>query len=225
MEDPTARALRLLALLYSRAEWSGAALADRLGVSPRTLRRDIERLERLDYQVRSRPGPGGHYALGAGTRLPPLMFDDDEVLALVAALRMIEDRLADDSASRALAKLVRVLPRRLASIAREVSAGTESVRRRPPDLDLGLLSTFTQAAVANRSVEFEHRDRWRHADSIRCVHSRGQWYVLGFDTDRDDWRIFRLDLITNVRVGPRTPTRPGPSDDLSTWLSTDFGRS
>jgi predicted DNA-binding transcriptional regulator YafY len=92
--DPAARTLRLLALLYSRPSWNGAELADRLGVSPRTLRRDIERLERLDYQVRSRPGPGGYYALGAGTRTPPLMFDDDEVLALVAALRMIEDRLA-----------------------------------------------------------------------------------------------------------------------------------
>lgn len=223
--DPAARALRLLGLLYARAEWSGAELADRLGVSPRTLRRDLERLERLDYQIRSRPGPGGYYALGAGSRLPPLTFDDDEVLTLVAALRMIDDRLADDSASRALAKLVRVLPHRLASIAREVSAGSESVQRRPADLDLGLLSTFTQAAVAERSVEFEHRDRWRHADSIRCVHSRGQWYVLGFDTDRNDWRTYRLDLITGVRVGPRTPTRPGPSDDLADWLTTDFGRS
>jgi predicted DNA-binding transcriptional regulator YafY len=227
--DPTARTLRLLLLLGSRPTWSGPELADRLGVSPRTLRRDLERLQRLDYRVRSRPGPGGHYSLGSGDRLPPLMFDDDEVLALVAALRMIEERLPDDAAARALAKLRQVLPRRLGSIARDVSAGSESVRRDPADLDLDLLSTLTQAAATDRAVEFGYRDRsgtvsHRHVESLRCVHSRSRWYVVGFDTDRDDWRLFRMDRITNLSVGDRAATmRDGPSD-LAAWFSTDFGR-
>jgi predicted DNA-binding transcriptional regulator YafY len=229
--DPAARLLRLLALLYSRPRWSGEELAHLLGVSARTLRRDVERLQRLEYQVRSRPGPGGHYSLGAGARLPPLLFDDDEVLALVAALRMIEDRVDGDAATRALTKLLQVLPRRLRSIARDVAAGTESVQRRPPDLNLDMLSTLTQAAVAERSVEFEYRDQsarssLRHVDSLRCVHSRGQWYLVGFDTDRDAWRLFRIDGIGHLRLGDRTPTaRDGHGDDLATWLTTDFGRA
>jgi predicted DNA-binding transcriptional regulator YafY len=228
--DPTARTLRLLALLGSRPTWSPAELADRLGVSPRTLRRDIERLQRLDYQVRGRPGPGGHYALGAGGRVPPLVFDDDEVMALVAGLRMIEDRLPDDAASRALTKLIQVLPRRMSSIARELRAGSESVRRRPADLDLRALSTLTQAAASDRAVEFDYRDQsgrdsHRSLEALRCVQSRGEWYVVGFDTDRDDWRLFRVDRITNLRVGARvSTTRAGPGDDLATWLLTDFGR-
>jgi predicted DNA-binding transcriptional regulator YafY len=229
--DPTARALRLLALLCSRRTWDGAELARRLGVSPRTLRRDLERLERLDYHVRSRPGPGGYYALEAGNRMPPLTFDDDEILALVAGLRMVEDRFADDAAARALAKLLQVLPRRLAGIAREVSVGSETVRRRPADLDLAALSTLTQAAATNHSVEFGYRDQAgrhsrRHVDAIRCVHSRGQWYVVGFDTDRDDWRLFRLDRIEDLTVGARMrEARDGPADDLFTWFTTDFGRA
>lgn len=229
--DPTARTLRLLTLLCSRRTWSGAELAQRLDVSPRTLRRDLDRLQRLDYHVRSRPGPGGSYSLAAGSRVPPLTFDDDEVLALVAGLRMVEDRVAEDAAARALAKLLQVLPRRLATVAREVSVGSETVRRRPADLDLDLLSTLTQAAAKSCSVEFDYRDQagrasQRHVDTLRCVHSRGQWYVVGFDTDRDDWRLFRIDRVTNLRVGPRTRiARDGPGDGLFTWFTTDFGRA
>jgi predicted DNA-binding transcriptional regulator YafY len=228
--DPAARTLRLLTLLSSRRAWNGAELARRLGVSPRTLRRDLERLQRLDYHVRGRPGPGGYYSLEAGSRVPPLTFDDDEVLALVAGLRMVEDRVADDAADRALAKLLQVLPRRLASVAREVSAGSETVRRRPADLDLDLLSTLTQAAARNHAVEFDYRDQAgrdsrRRLDTLRCVHSRGQWYVVGFDLDRDDWRLFRIDRVANLRVGARvSAARDGPGDDLFTWFTTDFGR-
>lgn len=228
--DPASRTLRLLALLSSRPTWDGGELARRLGVSPRTLRRDLERLERLDYHVESRPGPGSYYALAAGKAVPPLTFDDGEILALVAGLRMVEDRLGDDAAARALAKLFQVLPRRLAAVLREVSAGSETVRQRPADLDLELLGTLTQAAAAKRMVEFAYRDQagrrsQRHVDALRCVFSRDQWYVVGYDTDRDDWRLFRLDRVENPEVGARMPTtRDGPANDLLTWLTTDFGR-
>src|SRR5687767_13439155 len=98
--DPTARTLRLLALLQARPTWAAAELARRLGASPRTLRRDLDRLRRLGYIVEGRPGPGGHYALRPGRRIPPLLFDQDEVVAVVAALRMAEERLAGDAPAR-----------------------------------------------------------------------------------------------------------------------------
>jgi predicted DNA-binding transcriptional regulator YafY len=227
--DPTARTLRLLALLQARPRWSPTELAERLGVSTRTLRRDLRRLEDLDYRVESRPGPGGHYALGAGTRVPPLLFEDDEVLALILGLRSLEDRLTGDAAARALAKLVQVLPRRLGAVARTATSASAAVQRRPADLDLDVLASVIRAAAEDRSAELAHEDRRgdvvrRHVDSLLCLQSRGQWYALGFDLDRDDWRLFRVDRIHEVRVGAPTRRREGPAADLATWLATDFGR-
>lgn len=228
-DDPTTRTLRLLALLQSRPRWAAHELADRLQVSPRTLRRDIARLQALDYRVESRPGPGGHYALSAGTRMPPLLFDDKEVLALIAGLRMIEDRLSDDAAASALAKLRQVLPRRLASVAEAATRGTESVRRRAPDLDLATLGALFVASTEDRTVDFAYRDREgrpssRRTDSVLCVQSRGEWYLIGFDLDRADWRAFRVDRLSEVRTGARVPRRERPWTSLRAWLTSDFGR-
>ena len=227
--DPTARALRLLALLQARRAWTPRELADRLGVSTRTLRRDLARLASLDYRVESRPGPGGYYALVAGGRVPPLAFDDDEVLAIVAGLRMVQDVTADDSADRALAKLRQVLPRRLAAVAGTVIERTRTVPRSAPSVDLGVVGALARAAAEERSVAFDYEDAAgrrssRRVDSAVCLHSRGQWYVVAFDLDRDDWRIFRADRVSALRTGPRAARREGPLDDLTTWLTTDLGR-
>ena len=228
--DPTARTLRLLGLLQARAEWPAAELAARLGASGRTLRRDLDRLRSLGYAVESRPGPGGHYALRGGGRMPPLLFEADEVVAVVAALRMVEERVAGDAAQRALAKLARLLPPDTTATARAVTAGSEAARRDPPDLDLEALEALTGAGVEDRGVRFGYVDQHgrpseRRVDTVRCVYSRGQWYVVAHDLDRDDWRLFRLDRVRDVVVGDRrVRPRPGPAEDLVTWLATDFGR-
>ncbi len=228
--DPTARTLRLLGLLQTRTEWPAAELAARLGASGRTLRRDLDRLRSLGYDVQSRPGPGGHYALRGGGRMPPLLFESDEVVAVVAALRMVEERVSGDAVQRALAKLARLLPPDTTGTARAVTAASETARWDPPDLDLASLEALTGAGAADRAVTFGYEDQHgrpsqRRVDTVRCLYSRGEWYVVAHDLDRDDWRVFRLDRVREVVVGDRRPrSRAGPADDLVTWLATDFGR-
>lgn len=229
--DPTARTLRLLAVLGSRPSWSGAELTRRTGSAPRTLRRDIQRLRDLGYHVESRPGPGGHYALRPGARVPPLLFEEDEVAALVAAIRMAQDRVADDALDRALTKLVQVLPRRLGTVAGDVLAGSETVRRDPPDVPLRLLTRLTRAAAEDRSMSFDYRDRHdqtsrRHVDSVRCVWSRDQWYLVAYDLDRADWRVFRMDRVGDLETGSPLPmARPAPAAGLGEWFRSDLGRA
>ncbi|NYJ02253.1 putative DNA-binding transcriptional regulator YafY [Nocardioides thalensis] len=228
-DDPTKRTLRLLALLQARRTWLPAELADRLGVSTRTLRRDISRLEDLDFRVERKPGPGGYYALAAGSRLPPLVFDDDEVLALIVGLRMAEGRVAEDAAPRALAKLLQVLPRRLSELAHDLAENTQTVRRPRTVVDGRALDKFARAGAASRSVEFTYRDQRgrtlpRRVDSVQCVQSNGRWYAVAYDLDREAWRVFLLDGATDVHLGPIVARRQTPFADLSTWLTTDFGR-
>ena len=228
--DPTARTLRLLGLLQTRTTWPAAELAARLGASGRTLRRDLDRLRSLGYDVESRPGPGGHYALRGGGRIPPLLFEADEVVALVAALRMVEDRVTGDAVQRALTKLARLLPPDTTGTARAVTGGSETARWDPPDLDLAVLEALTGAGVSDLGVTFRYEDQLgqpseRRVDTVRCVYSRGHWYVVAYDLHREDWRLFRLDRVRDVVVGDRRArSRPGPAEDLVTWFATDFGR-
>ena len=183
--DPAVRLLQLLSLLQVRSRWSPQDLADRLEVSPRTLRRDMRRLEELDYRIASRPGPGGFYALAPGTRVPPLTFDDDEVVALIVGLRMVEGRAGGDQPGRALAKLLQVLPPRLGALARVTAATSVSAARRPPTLDLATLRALAEAGDRARSVAFHYEGGSgagrREVDSIQCIESEGEWYLLGFD--------------------------------------------
>ncbi|MCH1866375.1 YafY family protein [Nocardioides sp. CFH 31398] len=226
--DVAARTLMLLTLLSSRPTWEAADLAERCGTSPRTLRRDIRRLVALGYAVRGRPGPGGHYRLAPGTRLPPLLFDDEEVLALVVGLRSVERGATAEAAQRALTKLRQVLPRRLASVADDAAATSETVT-----LDPGaafLLGPLTAAAAADRSVSFTYTDRHgatsrRHADSLRCLLVDGRWCVLARDRDRENWRLFLVARLTDLETGAAAPRQPLPADDLAHWLRTDFGRA
>lgn len=231
--DVAARCLRLLTLLQTRPTWPAAELAERLDVAPRTLRRDLQRLTSLGYGIESRPGPGGHYRLSAGSRLPPMVFDDDEVVALVAGLRMSERGPTAEAASRALIKLTQVLPRRLAALAAGVVEATETVDLDPPEVPGSvqeeLLTKLTAAAAGDLLTTFAYVDQHgvasrRRADSVRCLFTRGTWSLLAFDLDRDGWRVFRLDRVRDV-VGHRpAPRRDPPADDLAAWMRSDFGR-
>jgi predicted DNA-binding transcriptional regulator YafY len=230
--DVAARTLRLLTLLQVRATWSAAELAERTGTSPRTLRRDLRRLAGLGYEVVSKPGPGGHYRLAAGTRLPPMVFDDDEVVALVAGLRMAEQGPTAEAAARALVKLRQVLPRRLAALAADVAAYSETLVLDQADVEVeteGVLGPLTAAAAADLGVRISYTDQHgttsrRRVDSVLCLLVRGQWYVLAYDLDRVDWRVFRLDRMREVVSDRPTAPRDPPADDLATWLRTDLGR-
>ncbi|MGJ6964869.1 helix-turn-helix transcriptional regulator [Streptosporangium sp. G11] len=228
--DPAGRTLRLLELLAARPSWPASELAGRLAVSTRTVRRDVARLQGLGYAVESRPGPGGHYALRPGHRMPPLVFQDDEVLALVAALRMIEGILAGDASHRALAKLSQVLPRRLRAVLDNAAAGSENAGGEGGEMDLATLAVLLRAAGQDLVLRFVYRDRHgavtrRRVEAVRCVHARGRWYVLAHDLDADDWRVFRLDRVREPAIGePRLGDRRRPVENLATWLATDFGR-
>lgn len=226
--DVTARTLRLLTLLQVRATWSAAELLERTGTSSRTLRRDLGRLNALGYQIIGKPGPGGHYRLAPGTRMPPLVFDDDEVVALVAGLRMAEQSATGESAVRALVKLRQVLPHRLASLAEDVAAHSETLALDEPPAD-DLLGPLTAAAAADLGVAFSYTDQHgtesrRTVDSVRCLYVRGRWSVLAYDHDREDWRVFRLDRIRGLTTNSPAARRDPPAEDLTAWLRTDFGR-
>ncbi|WP_249375030.1 YafY family protein [Streptomyces sp. I05A-00742] len=227
--DMTARMLRLLSLLQTRREWSGSDLAERLDVTVRTVRRDIDRLRELGYPVDSARGHAGGYRLASGTDLPPLLLDDDEAVAVAVALRTAAGGLAgiEETALRALAKLEQVLPRRLRG---RVTALQESVagitwESRGPRADPALLATLAVACRDHEILGFDYTTRQgtaspRRAEPCHLVASGDLWYLLAHDTDRDDWRLFRLDRISRpVPTGRRVPPRPVPGDDPAAFVA------
>lgn len=230
--DPTARALTLLALLQSGAARSGADLARRLGVSARTVRRDAERLRRLGYVVHARPGPGGTYRLLPGVTVPPLLFDADEVTAVVGGLRLLHARLPDDdAAARALAKLDRVLPARLRQQLTAADLALEVLEEGPPGVTATAVAQVADAIAADGRLRFGYRDRsgrtaTRLVDPHRHVLRQGQWYLVGYDLGRRDWRVYRFDRVTAVERVPGTYRRPAfPDESVARWFDTDLGRT
>lgn len=218
--DTATRLLQLLSLLNARPTWSGDELAHRLEVTPRTVRRDITRLRRLDYPVEAVSGPHGGYRLGRGTEVPPLILDDQEALAVALGLRMTANHSTDgieDAAVSALAKLERVLPTRLSEQLRDIQEATVAVApgriiTSDPDQLLGL----AQACRRRERVRFMYTaangDRsLRHTDPFRLVHLARRWYLVAFDLDRDDWRTFRVDrLAATMPTGARCAPREEP---------------
>ncbi|MFD6952922.1 DNA-binding transcriptional regulator [Nocardiopsis sp. TSRI0078] len=222
------RLLRLLSLLQLRREWSGAELTERLGVSARTLRRDVERLRGLDYQVEGTPGVAGGYRLASGRDLPPLLLDDEEAVA--TALGLVTVTGVGDSAPRALAKLERVLPARLRprlAAVRDTASAVPHVAA-PVRVDptvLGLLASLCRDRVV---TGFDYRDRAGNARERRVephhlVAHGGHWYLIAHDTDRDDWRTFRVDRVSGPRATHRRFTpRPLPAPDPAAFLTRLF---
>ena len=216
MLGTSARLLRLLTTLQSRRTWPGSELAARLEVTPRTLRRDVEKLRSLGYAVEATAGHGGGYRLGTGTSLPPLLLDDEEAIAVAVALRSATDTFAGvaETAVRVLVKLEQLLPQRLRRRVGAIQAMTVSVHAAPDRL--------TRLAGACRDcerVEFDYRSRTgaatrRRVEPLRLAHAAGRrWYLVAYDLDRGAWRTFRVDRIQgDVQVGPRFVPREMPGD-------------
>lgn len=233
--DPTQRALRLLSLLSSRHHWTGAELVERLGVTDRTLRRDVDRLRALGYGVEGTTGTAGGYRLGGGTDLPPLFLDDDEAVAVTAALvTAAADRSTGmvDSSGRALAKLSHVLPPPLFRRVAAVQAATTTVRRSDaPTVDPEVIATLAEAARDRIRVRFAYVTRDGTAGERRVEpHSLATpgraWYLIAFDLDRDDWRLFRVDRIRDAApTGHGTPTRTLPDGGPGAFLARGLVRT
>ena len=199
----TARTLRLLDLLQSRPVWSGTELAERLGVTTRSVRRDIDRLRDLGYPVRATHGAGGGYQLGAGRRLPPLLLDDDEAVAVAVCLRLAAGGTIEglgEAAVRTLAKLDQVLPARLRSQVEAIHEATVTLDAGTPSVDARTLLLLARACRETERVTVTYAgprgEGERRLEPYRLVATGRRWYLLAWDLDREDWRTFRLDRMT-----------------------------
>ncbi|WP_261571069.1 helix-turn-helix transcriptional regulator [Frankia gtarii] len=227
MADTSARMLRLLSLLQTHRYWPGGELAERLEISPRTLRRDVDRLRELGYPVQATRGVAGGYQLRAGTAMPPLLLDDAEAVAVAVGLRTAAAGAVagvGETSVRALAKVVQLLPSRLRQQVDALAAYTVPAPWDGPTLDPGLLTAIALACRAEEELRFDYtawagaRSR-RRVEPHRLVALGGRWYLLAFDTERDDWRTFRVDRLaepstTGRRFRPRQP----PGGDAAQYV-------
>lgn len=210
MADVTRRMLDLLTLLQTKRRFTGPELVTRLGVSERTVRRDIDRLREYSYPVDASPGPGGHYGLTAGRAVPPLMFEPDEVVAIMLALAATASADPGDPGSigeattRAYGKLDQVLPPRLAVSAAAVRSSLEAEALRAPTVDIASVMRIATAVHERQQLEFSYRrggrSTHRRVEPHRQVHHLLRWYLVAWDLDRDDWRVFRADRMSDVHV-------------------------
>ncbi|WP_394825780.1 helix-turn-helix transcriptional regulator [Pendulispora albinea] len=231
MSDPSRRMLQLLSLLQSGRSWGGHDLAERLGVSARTLRRDMDRLKELGYPVETARGPEGYYRLTAGKAMPPLLLEDDEAVAIAIGLRLASAGtiagIAESSAN-ASRKLEQVLPARLQRRVRALHASTEAAPSRWPQVDAHVLQTIASACHKHQRLRLTYRTREREpairrVEPYRQVLSKGRWYLLGWDLDRHDWRTFRVDRVMDLEdTGMTFAPRELPSKDASTFLHEEL---
>ncbi|MCW5982066.1 MAG: YafY family transcriptional regulator [Bryobacteraceae bacterium] len=227
MLETSARLLRLLSLFQIRRYWSGADLADRLEITVRTLRRDVDKLRTLGYPIRSASGVEGGYQLGAGASMPPLLLDDEETVAVALGLRSAAAgniRGVEEASLRALAKIEQILPPRLG---RRIAA-MQTMIVTPPGagsaVDARILSTIAGACRDNEALRFRYKDHagaptTRHVEPYRLVTSGHRWYLVAWDSDRRAWRTFRVDRIqSRPTAGARFPPREPPAADLASYV-------
>jgi predicted DNA-binding transcriptional regulator YafY len=217
----SSRLLALLSLLQTPRAWSGSELAERLEVSRRTVRRDVDRLRDLGYPVEGTVGVEGGYRLAAGTQMPPLLLDDDEAVAIALGLRTVATNAVtgiDEASVRALAKLEQVMPPRVRSRFAGMAAATGSLNWGEPDIDPAILTTIARALSSMDRLRF----RYHAADEESCreVEPNGlvavgrRWYLVAWDFDRGGWRTFRVDRIED----PWTTRSRGPRHELPDGL-------
>ncbi|MEV4000388.1 WYL domain-containing protein [Streptomyces halstedii] len=229
MPKTSARLLALLSLLQARRDWPGALLAERLDVSPRTVRRDVDRLRELGYPVAAFKGPEGGYRLEAGTELPPLLFDDEQAVALALALQAVTTTGAgvEEAAARALTTLRQVMPARLRHRldTLQVTAVDPATAGRGERVGGGTLMAIGAAVHAREVLRFDYAgsDTPRRAEPHHLVTYAGRWYLVAWDLDREDWRTFRADRITpRVPTGPRFTPREVPGGEVAAFVAGRF---
>lgn len=235
MTDTLARLLRLLSLLQTPREWPGSELAERLVVSPRTIRRDIDRLRELGYPVQATRGSVGGYRLVAGTAMPPLLLDDEEAVAISVGLRAAAGHAVDgieEAAVRALTKIEQVLPSRLRYRVGSLNAATVPLSGfgYGPTIDPERL-TVLAAAVTNRErLRFGYRagngaESRRQVEPHRLVAAGRRWYLVAYDNGREDWRLFRVDRIRDPQpTGVRTEPRELPAEDAAAYTADKLSK-
>ncbi|MER5889340.1 YafY family protein [Streptomyces sp. NPDC001941] len=232
MTDTPARLLNLLSLLQTPREWPGSELAERLGVSARTIRRDVDRLRELGYPVEASMGAAGGYRLVAGAALPPLLLDDEEAVAIAVGLRAgaghaIEG--VEEASVRALAKLEQVLPSRLRRRVSVLQHATLPLTRGDgATVDPHTLTTIASAVTGRERLRFGYRagdgtPSRRQVEPYRLVSTGHRWYLVAYDLEREDWRTFRVDRVdepfaTGARYTPRELPAEGPAQMLGQSL-------
>jgi predicted DNA-binding transcriptional regulator YafY len=233
MPKTAGRLLALLSLLQMRRDWPGTLLAERLNISLRTVRRDVDRLRELGYPIAAVKGPDGGYRLSAGTELPPLLFDDDQAVALTIALQVAATTLGEgtgDAAARALTTIRQVMPSRLRHRinALQITAVQRPATRPAAPIDRDVLLAISSAVHAHEILRFDYGSGTanrppRHVEPHHVITWDARWYLVAWDLDRSDWRTFRADRITpRIPNGPRFTPRQLPGGDVSTFVTGRF---
>ena len=228
MLETSARLLRLLSLFQAQRYWPGSELAERLEVTPRTLRRDVDKLRSLGYPVNSTSGTAGGYQLGAGTTLPPLLLDDEEAVAVAVGLRTAASGGVtgiEEASVRALSKLQQVLPVRLRRRVTALQSFIEPLVYTGPVVDAEILTLIAGACRDCEKLRFHYQARdgaasQREVEPHRLVYTGRRWYLAAWDVNRNNWRTFRVDRIqqrpaTGQRFTPRNP----PDGDFATYVA------
>jgi biotin operon repressor len=229
--------LTLLSLLQARRDWPGHVLAERLAVTPRTVRRDIDRLRGLGYPVVAVKGPDGGYRLEAGTEVPPLLFDDDQAVAVAVALQLAAGSGADigDAATRALATVRQVMPARLRHRvdAVRVTVVGRSATRPVAKVDSAVLLALNAAVRAREVLRFDYEGELSRADGTsvpprrvephHLINRAGRWYLVAWNLERAGWRVYRADRMTpKTPTGPRFGPREVPGGDVAAFVNATF---
>lgn len=229
MLETSARLLRLLSLFQSRRYWTGAALSTELGVTARTLRRDVDKLRNLGYPVHSSSGTEGGYQMGAGAAMPPLLLDDDEAVAAFVGLQQIAG--AGEAAVRALVKMEQILPARLVGKVGALQSVVVTSSSSGVAVDGKLLTVLAGACRDRIGVRFRYADHGgrasvRRVEPFRLVLASGRWYLVAWDLDRDAWRTFRVDRISSrPAMEVRFVARPAPAEDLGSFVRDGYWRT
>lgn len=232
--NPTGRALHLLSLLQTHRLWRGADLAERMDVTERTVRRDVDRLRDLGYPIDATPGVDGGYRLAAGAHLPPLVLDDDEAVAVAVGLSAAAGAAIDgieDTSVRALAKIEQLLPHRLRRRVAALHANVVSLRWEHSDagaVDPDALTLLASACRDNEEVRFDYESREgndtrRLVEPHQLVATDHRWYLVAWDLRRSDWRTFRVDRLSGAQLaGVRFTPRPIPGGDGAAYVAASI---
>lgn len=235
----TSRLLRLLSLLQTRRDWPGSVLANRLEISHRTVRRDVDRLREMGYNIQATMGPDGGYRLDAGSELPPLLFDDEQAIALAVALQTatVAGVGIEEAAVRALTTVRQVMPSRLRYQldALQITAISQRAGEAAPGtVAPDVLIAISTAIRASEILRFDYAPRGdrlrtnellppRRVEPHHIVTAQGRWFLVAWDLERLDWRIFSADRITpRSPTGPRFTPRDVPGSDVQSFVSARF---